>query len=175
MERTTILFATVLLFLVSNNITMAQEDTSNLVGERVRVMTREAPTRRLVGRVVGVEDNMILLRTPSVVSKIKIPLQSIVRFDVSRHKRRGPFRNAGIGLVSGAMTGLAVVTVCELGDKSCLLEGLATGGVLGMTGALVGLFYGMSYTETWESRNLCDLRFSTAISPSRKVAVTVDF
>lgn len=152
---------------------LATERTSALVGEFARLTLREPGANLLIGQVVAIEDAIIRLRSLSGSLDIRVSLLDVGRIDVKVHERMGPIRNAGIGFVSGAMAGLAVVSVCELNDKSCLRGGAIAAGVLVSTGAVVGFFYGLKYTEKWEPRILNGLQIS--MSPSRRVYFGCEF
>ena len=173
MQRKIIQLSTALLFVVTASDCLATEHTSALVGEFARLTLRESGAALLIGQVVAIEDGIIDLRPLSGSSDIRVSLLDVDRIDVKVHEQREPIRNAGIGFFSGAMAGLAVVSVCKLNDKSCLRGGAIAGGVLASTGAVVGFFYGLKYTEKWEPRILNGLQIS--MSPSRRVYLAVNF
>ncbi len=126
----------------------AQEPSSSPVasvlttGSRIRVLSTAFPSR-LQGAVVEVDDKQVTLN-PDGGSPLKVPLQSVMRMEVSLGRRRNALKGMLIGALSFGALGLtAPVDPNDCGEGTDNLcshgEGLAAGALVGAgLGARIG-------------------------------------
>jgi hypothetical protein len=115
----------------------AEESSSTLVGERVRLSGPSLATRDepLIGQVVAVDAEAItVVKDKRTGETIRIPFASIKRLDVARH---GQGSRAGTGLLIGALIPLAAGLAMAAG------EGPHAGGDMGITNSAVTLVAGV--------------------------------
>ena len=158
----------------------AAEEGSVATGPRVRVVSSEAPDRRVVGTLVG-QDGEGLAILPDAKEVVRVRRSSITALEVSTRKsNRG--RRIGIGGLAGVALGAAIGIA---GGDEC--SGPPSGYIvcfskvdMGVLGAFAGLSVGvlaglaLSHGETWE-RTTPD-RLTVAIGPvPRGAAVRLSF
>ncbi len=126
------------------------EEASRTQGPRVRVTSAAAPSGRLVGTLVGLDDDALTVRPSKESGDVRLKRDSIAGLEVSR--RRGNRGKAiGLGILAGAALG-AAVGAATTPDDSWFTKGEGAGAVaiLGAPlGALLGL--GFSHGEKWET------------------------
>ena len=171
-KKTTALLVAFLL-LAGNETSPAQDATTDLVGKRVRLITREPRDTKIFGQVLRVDSSTIVLREHSGAPETSVPVGSVARLDVSGRKLRGPVKNAAIGAFSGTMAGVALISTCKEDEDNCHRDAFVAGSVLAVGGALVGFIYGTTHADSWERVNIHDL--SVTLSTSGRVLLTANF
>src|SRR5262245_16522517 len=144
---------------------LAQGAASPLTpGARVRVTVREPghAERQLVGPLRTFDNQTLTLSTDDAGGHVSLPRPTITRLEVYRG-RRG---HTGIGLLLGAVLGLAAVAIKDAGcGPDC--DGSSAGFIAGVVGggAVLGAGVGtVVKTDRWES-------LPWAVGPARSTAL----
>lgn len=169
----TLFMAAVVTLLASASPTHAQVSPDSIVGEHIRLMTRDARDRKFVGQALRVDEGRIYLREHVGAPETSISIDSITRLDIRTRQRRDPLKNAAIGIVSGSMAGVALYSMCDHNEDICRRDAFVTGGVLAAAGALVGFIYGTTHANVWEQSHLADLGLT--VSQNGGLRLTASF
>lgn len=166
------------LILFSTPQPAAAEDQPDPEGPRVRVTSPVAPSGRIEGTLVGLDEEALTVRESKESSDVRLRRESITGVEISR-RRSNRGKAVAIGaLVGGGVAlgiGLATGKDCQPGDFLCFDKG-ATSVLSGLltvpAGALLGLAF--SHGEKWETTTVD--RLSVAIGPVRGgAAISLSF
>jgi len=141
--------------------------------ENPRVRVTLLSSERLVGTLLGQDDDTLILRTPQAPAGLRLTRESIANLEVShRRGNRGKALGRGllIGMATGGVLGYLLGEDCSAQAWLCFSRGdvAAGGAVLGASlGAILGL--GFSHGEAWQPA--APGRFGLAVTPLRKGAV----
>lgn len=134
----------------------AQQQYAIHDGARIRLRTAVQPSEWQVGTLLSHTSDSIRIQFQTASSAASLPLQSILRLELSRGIHSQSRKGARIGVLAGVGAGLlfipAAVDACE---NSCVVRVPAAvallAGVLGGVGAGIGALVGAaSHGERWE-------------------------
>jgi len=167
--RCPVLTLTAAVLLAAPHARAADEATA---GSRLRVTSAAAPSGRVTGTLVGLDDAALTLRLSGKRGDLRLPRDSVSRIEISRRRgNRG--KGALVGFLAGAALG-AVVGAASADTGDLFSPGEAAGAVaviFAPAGALLSTVF--SHSEEWEPtsydglRVKDGLRLGISIAPDR--------
>lgn len=140
----------------------ARAEDAAPAGSRLRVTSAAAPSGRVTGTLVGLDEAALTLRLSGEHGELRLPRESVSRIEISR--RRGNRGKAALlGFATGAVVG-AVVGASSAGSDDLFSPGEAAGIVAALfapAGALLSLAF--SHGEEWEPASYDGLRSSDGV------------
>lgn len=101
----------------------------------------------ITGKILSAENDTLTVQTES--QTWRLPVQSILAFQISRGMKTNTMSGARIGFLAGAIAGVAIGATADVGDQdaSMIVGGLLFGALGYGVGAIIGTVY---RTRHWE-------------------------
>ena len=155
----------------------AQELTTVLSGDRVRVLAPALSRHHIAGNVISLNANRLVLKSKK--QSVEIHLPHVQKFEIANGKKSNIKNGAGFGFLIGAAFGALMAAaaddcsssqgICFGGPAIALAGGIIAGGIGSCVGAFIGFFI---QTDKWEEVPIDRLRLGFSPQPKGRLALS---